>query len=51
MIQVTYEYPTANGSKTTHSYICQTDEQAEHVCQMVEARKDQGYKLIDVTRI
>lgn len=51
MIQVTYEYPTANKNTARHTYICQTDKQAEHVCKMIEERKEQGYKLIDVTRI
>lgn len=50
MIKVTYEYPSANGFPVIHRYICTTDEQAEHVCKMVEARKEHGYKLIDVTR-
>ena len=50
MIKVTYEYPTASGNPVRHAYICVTDKQAEHVCKMVEARKDKGYKIIDVTR-
>ena len=48
-ISVTYEFPSANNISVQHTYICNTAEQAEHVCKMVEERKDIGYKLIDVS--
>lgn len=50
MIRVTYDYPTATGEKERQTYICVTDTQAEHICKMVENRKEHGYKLIDFTR-
>lgn len=49
MIIVTYEYSTAKGNRVQHTYKCTTKEQAEHVCRMVENRKENGYKLIDVS--
>lgn len=50
MIKITYEYPTAEGNRVQRSYICDTKEQAEHVCKMVENLVDNEYRLIDVTK-
>lgn len=50
MIKVTYEYHSANGNIVRHTYRCVTDKQAEHVCRMVETRKERGYRLVDVSR-
>ena len=49
MIIVTYEYSTAGGIRVQHTYRCTTKEQAEHICRMVEKRKENGYKLIDIS--
>lgn len=49
MIRVTYTHIAAQGETVTHSYLCVTAEQAEHVCKMVENRVDNGYRLVDVT--
>ena len=49
-IAITYEYPTAYGNPIRKVYVAGTFAEAEDVCKRVEALKDEGYKLIDVTR-
>ena len=50
-IQITYQFKTANGFPITSIVIAESKEEAERYCKNIENLADEGYKLIDVTRI
>lgn len=50
-IQITYQFKTANGFPITSKVIAESKEEAERYCKNIENLADEGYKLIDVTRI
>lgn len=47
---ITYEFPSASGIPSRHVYEAKTFDEAEEICQKIEQLKDEGYKIIDVTR-
>lgn len=49
MYQISYTYKSAKGKIITKTLKCDTPEQAETVCENIEALKDEGYKLVDIT--
>lgn len=50
-IQITYQFKTANGFTIIGKVIAESKEEAERYCKNIENLADEGYKLIDVTRI
>jgi hypothetical protein len=50
MYQIRYTYKSANDKIISKTITADTPEQAETICENIEALADEGYKLVDVTK-
>ena len=48
MIEITYEFPSANCLMVRRSICVDSPAAAEEICQTIERKK--GYRIVDVTR-